>query len=436
MLFGSSQVRAHRLERLGRAALISCRCAAANSFNYPSVEDERPVSPQQCTYGALNVLWVASELKRLLTMQKNLGDGLVLTRGQWSWDVQERTHYHFKGLMQFCNTSSRFELFVPEVSAKLQLLSNSSVDSITATVKIFSQHPNEKLPKRDDGYWRAYITRAGESTAMQVEVDLQAKDEKALAELQAVRVDVDYISYGPHGRTAHSQHVLLPVQYSLKASSDVQWRKLEKVGSVLPISTHLLSHLDDPLQVLKMYAMSHAKDGDIIAIGETPLAIMQGRFRHPKGVHPGLLAKLVCRLFHPTSSLATACGMQSLIDISGRLRIVFAVIFAVVARLVGVRGMFYRLAGAQARLIDDVTGTLPPYDQFITLGPLRVQETVDALKAKTGCEVAVVDVNDLKKVQILAASDGVDHKALESALLDNPAGNADEQTPLVLVRTS
>lgn len=72
MLFGSSQVRAHRLERLGRAALISCRCAAANSFNYPSVEDERPVSPQQCTYGALNVLWVASELKRLLTMQVRL----------------------------------------------------------------------------------------------------------------------------------------------------------------------------------------------------------------------------------------------------------------------------------------------------------------------------------------------------------------------------
>lgn len=36
------------------------------------------------------------------------------------------------------------------------------------TSQIFSQHPNEKLPKRDDGYWRAYITRAGESTAMQV----------------------------------------------------------------------------------------------------------------------------------------------------------------------------------------------------------------------------------------------------------------------------
>lgn len=37
---------------------------------------------------------------------------------------------------RFCNTSTRFELFVPEVSAKLQLLSNSSLESITATVQV------------------------------------------------------------------------------------------------------------------------------------------------------------------------------------------------------------------------------------------------------------------------------------------------------------
>lgn len=34
--------------------------------------------------------------------------------------------------------------------------------------QIFPRHPNENPPQREDGYWRAYITRAGESTAMQV----------------------------------------------------------------------------------------------------------------------------------------------------------------------------------------------------------------------------------------------------------------------------
>lgn len=44
------------------------------------------------------------------------------------------------------------------------------------------------------------------------------------------------------------------------------------------------------------------------------------------------------------------------------------------------------------------------------------------------------DVNDLKAVKILAASAGLPTAVLESALRDNPAGNADEQTPIVLVR--
>jgi len=48
--------------------------------------------------------------------------------------------------------------------------------------------------------------------------------------------------------------------------------------------------------------------------------------------------------------------------------------------------------------------------------------------------VAVVDVNDLGRVKILAASRGCDLKLLERALKPNPAGNANERTPLVVVR--
>ena len=48
--------------------------------------------------------------------------------------------------------------------------------------------------------------------------------------------------------------------------------------------------------------------------------------------------------------------------------------------------------------------------------------------------VAVVDVNDLGRVKVLAASQGCDGALLERALRPNPAGNANERTPLVLVR--
>jgi len=97
-------------------------------------------------------------------------------------------------------------------------------------------------------------------------------------------------------------------------------------------------------------------------------------------------------------------------------------------------GVFYQLAGEQARLIDDVTGTLPPYDQFIVLGPEHPEKVVEEIQRETGLAAAIVDVNDLKAVKVLAASPQASIPLLEQALRDNPAGNADEQTPLVLIR--
>ncbi|KAL2643336.1 hypothetical protein R1flu_010923 [Riccia fluitans] len=408
---------------------LICRCGRGEVKDYPS-------SAVHSTYGPENAQWLSNELERLRTVQKNQGDGLVLTRGQWSWVLQDDDHYKLQGEMKFHNVSTRCEIFIPEVSGKLQLMANASLDSFISSVKIIPRHPGGSPAPRHDGYWTAYIVEAGKSTTIEVLVDIVSKTGESLKDIQVGVVKIEYISYGPHGRTKHMQHAILPLHYPQVSSSDLHWRKVENGQSVLPISTHLLSHLDDPLEVLRTYVLPYAKAGDVIAIGETPLAIMQGRFRHPLSVRPGILARLACRLFHPTSSLATACGMQVLVDISGRLRVVVAVVIAVIARVLGSRGMFYRVAGKQARLIDDVTGTLPPYDQFITLGPIRVQTTVDALKRKTGVDVAVVDVNDLKRVQILAASKGIDHKQLEAALRHNPAGNSDEQTPIVLIRKS
>jgi hypothetical protein len=196
----------------------------------------------------------------------------------------------------------------------------------------------------------------------------------------------------------------------------------------------LLTHLDNPVEVVKRYVAPHAQPGDIVTLGETPVAIMQGRFHHPSDVHPGWVAKRLCYFFLPTSSLATACGLQSLIDIVGAGRVVGAFVVGAIAKVFGKPGVFYQLAGEQARLIDDVTGTLPPYDQFIVLGPDNPQQVVNQIQQQTGLSAAIVDVNDLKAVKILAATPNLSLPVLEQALRSNPAGNADEQTPLVLIR--
>jgi hypothetical protein len=174
--------------------------------------------------------------------------------------------------------------------------------------------------------------------------------------------------------------------------------------------------------------------GDVLTIGETPLAVMQGRYNHPANLQPSSLARLLCRVFHPTSSLATACGLQTLIDNVGPARVLCAWLLGTALKLVGSKGWFYRLAGEQARLIDDVTGTTPPYDQTIVLGPADSTAVCRQLAADLGVAVAVVDVNDLGRVKVLASSPGCDEALLMRALKPNPAGNANERTPLVLVR--
>ncbi|CDM97409.1 conserved protein of unknown function [Limnospira indica PCC 8005] len=115
-------------------------------------------------------------------------------------------------------------------------------------------------------------------------------------------------------------------------------------------------------------------------------------------------ANLLLFYAHLPSSLATACGLQTLVDIVGPVRVFGAFVGGAIGKVLGHPGGFYELAGEQARLIDDVTGTLPPYDQFIVLGPEDPQGVVNRIRQATGLEAAIVDVNDLKAVKILAAT--------------------------------
>ena len=208
-------------------------------------------------------------------------------------------------------------------------------------------------------------------------------------------------------------------------SAPLRWRRVKPGLSVLCVPTHLLCHLDDPVSVVERYVRRHARAGTCCAWARPRSRRCRGRVRHPASVRPGWVARVACRLFNRFSSVATACGMQCLVDVAGSVRVLVAVALAVAARLVGVRGAFYRLAGPQANLIDDVSGQIPPYDQCVTLGPVRVAETVRAVFEKCGMPCAVVDVNDLSRVtgefQILGKSQGVDEELLRRAAPE-PAG--------------
>lgn len=356
------------------------------------------------------------------------GNKLELTQGEWDLDLSDDRHYVLRGELEFQNLTSNLEIMIPEVTAQLTLLSKASLDGIKHTIKVIPAHLDAAA--REDNYWFGYIVKAKKITVIQVVVEIEGEDLKSL---QSAWVKVKYLTYGPQGRIPKVRHLVLPLQYPDPTIAPNK-RVVEGVAEVYPIRTHLLSHIDDPVEVIKRYVLPHAQAGDIVTLGETPVALMQGRFYHPSQIKPGWVAQRVCYFFMPTSSLATACGMQTLVNQVGAARVLFAIVVGTIAKLLGKPGVFYQLAGEQARLIDDVTGTLPPYDQFIVLGPGDPQNVVNTLQKETGLGAAIVDVNDLKAVKILAATSGLSSALIEQALRSNPAGNADEQTPLVLIR--
>ena len=373
--------------------------------------------------GLVLLLWLLFEW-HYKTRQGNL---LELDNGAWQFLNYEPDHYRLELILNATNKTRNLDVFLVEVNPELSLLSNDSLDGIHSQIQLRSRHLS--VASRNDNYWESYIVTPKHSTGIEIQIDISGKN---LEELKTAWVRVHYTIYGPAGREEKVKHCIIPLQFP-DADQRERWRPTPD-ADVLPIRTHILSAGDTPVEVLQRYVMSHAQAGDIVTIAETPIAIMQGNFYHPSDIHPQWLAKRLCYYFQSTSSLATACGLQSLINESGAWRVAFAFIIGSFAKVLRVPGVFYMLAGEQARLIDDVTGTLPPYDQFIVLGPKNPQSVVDEIKAKTGLEAAIVDVNDLRRVKVLAATSGASETLLNQALIMNPAGNAAEQTPIVLIR--
>tara|TARA_B100000945_G_C19873934_1_gene364077 strand:- start:83 stop:475 length:393 start_codon:yes stop_codon:yes gene_type:complete len=126
--------------------------------------------------------------------------------------------------------------------------------------------------------------------------------------------------------------------------------------------------------------------------------------------------------------------MQLLINKVGVTKITFALIVGFIFKLVGINGLFYILTGSESSLIDDISGTVKPYDKSIVMGPLNADLFCKEVSKYLKVDVAVVDVNDLGGVKVLASSNKEVNKILKKSLKTNPAGNGDEKTPIVLIR--
>lgn len=201
----------------------------------------------------------------------------------------------------------------------------------------------------------------------------------------------------------------------------------------IPVRTRLIVPGDDLAQLVGDAVRGIARPGDTVAIAETAVAIAQARFIPAEFIRPSKLAVTLAHYAGPLSTINQPESMQLVIDDVGVWRVIGAAIAHVAGRLIGKRGVFYSVLGEAIAAIDGYTGTMPPYERAIVLGPAEPDRVATELAAHLGVHVAIVDANDLRRAKALGASPGLDRGAVETALIANPHGNGDEQTPLVVL---
>jgi F420-0:gamma-glutamyl ligase len=209
---------------------------------------------------------------------------------------------------------------------------------------------------------------------------------------------------------------------------------VERGVVALPVRTRLIERGDDIAELVAAAVSGIARPGDVVAVAETAVAIAQGRLIPAETVRPGKLALFLAPRAGAASTVNQPESLQIVIDKVGAPKVVIAALLQVVGRFIGVRGGFYRVLGETIAEIDGYTGTLPPYETTIVLGPEAPDRIASEIAKRLGTHALIVDANDLGIAKILGASPGVSRANAEAALRHNPHGNGDEQTPIVVLK--
>jgi hypothetical protein len=215
----------------------------------------------------------------------------------------------------------------------------------------------------------------------------------------------------------------------------VDGRTFERV----PIRTPVLMPGDDIAAIIRQHAGEFLRPGDTVVMSESAVAIMQGRARDWRTIHPSPLARfLSSRVLKTTygTGLRSPYAMQYAIELSGLPRILLALPAHVLGRLLGKKGWFYLVAGLNARMMDaEHTMGIKEFYEMCIPAPADPPGTCRKLKAATGYDMAICDINDIAPAWCVASTLSKDRvRLLERSFDDNPLGQEDEQTPIGIWR--
>ncbi len=211
----------------------------------------------------------------------------------------------------------------------------------------------------------------------------------------------------------------------------------------IPVKTRLIlrgDNLAEAIQEGLSKANLSLSQSDILFVSEKAVGGSQGRYfvLGEDELHVRSLAKTLSKYVTKTPA-GIGLGMPETMECAlrecGVCRILFAAALGGFTRLFGRRGDFYRIAGSKARSIDGPTsGTIPPFNNAVSLAPLDPEGVSKSLSQRFGCTVAVVDINDLGGNILGCFPLNEDRQLILNILQDNPLGQGKAQTPAGIIR--
>ena len=206
------------------------------------------------------------------------------------------------------------------------------------------------------------------------------------------------------------------------------------------IQTHFVEVGENQADLVRRYVLPLAQEGDLLSFGAKVMAMCTRNVKTRDEVKPGFWAR---RLWRFAGINTTGVGMhepyklQLVIDMCGLPRVLFAAFISAVTRPFGVHGLFYKICGKGVGGIDGFyfRSSFDRYKEMALINPPNPVELCNQLEKDTGIPVVLMDANDLEQNQ-LGKCDAfpLSDAEIQDAMADNPSGQGDELTPLILIR--
>ena len=206
------------------------------------------------------------------------------------------------------------------------------------------------------------------------------------------------------------------------------------------IQTHFVNRGEDQAELVERYVRPLYLPGDMLSFGAKVMAMCVESVKTRDEVKPGFWANLLWRF---AGINTTGVGMhepyklQLVIDLVGLPRVLLAAFCSAVTKPFGVHGVFYKVCGKGVGGIDGFyfRSSFDLYHELALINPDNADELCENLAKETGMPVVLMDANDIQRDQLGKSSNmPLTDEQLQDALKDNPSGQGDELTPLILIR--